>query len=642
MALTGNLSETSFTDLIQFYAMSRQTAAVRIVSPAGPEHDGVLYLEGGDVVDARFGELSGVDAVRRALRLKDGEFKVELNVRAPERTVFQPWSQLVLEELVSDDEALNAEALGLAEPEGEERPRMASEGPRYCPVCNRRYSSGTTCPDDGAQLLVGIPPGGSSAPPPQRVSRPDAPRTSRPDAPRVSRPDVPRSDGVRSRPPPERTAPPMVRSQPPPPPKSKAPVYAAVAIVLLAVVGAVVWRMQQRKAQDDADRQGAETRAQTAAAAAKRPQGVTDTEIVFGMSGPFSGPAKELGRSMKTGIDVAFSAANDQGGVNGRKLRLIALDDGYEPSRTKTVMRELIDDRKVFGFIGNVGTPTAEVALPLVLDKKMLFFGAFTGTGLLRRDPPDRYVFNYRASYAEETAATMKYLVEVRRIKPEEIAVMAQQDGYGDSGFAGVAKMLRKYDRDPAKTLRVGYKRNTSDVDEAVNAILTAQKPVRAVIMVPTYKAAAKFIDRVKAQRPDMIFTSVSFVGSQALADELTAYGPKDAEGVIVTQVVPLPTSRSTAVSRYQELLPKYSLGEKPDFISLEGYIAAQLLIEGLRRAGPEFTTESLVDTLETMRGIDLGIGATLSFGLSEHQASHKVWGTVLDAQAQYQSLDLE
>jgi len=624
--------------------MSRQTAAVRIVSPAGPEHDGILYLEGGDVVDARFGELSGVDAVRRALRLKDGEFKVELNVRAQERTVFQPWSQLVLEELVSDDEALNAEALGLTEPEGEEQPRMASEGPRYCPVCNRRYASGTSCPDDGAQLVVGIPPEGT-APPLPRASRPEPPRVSRPNPPRVSRPDVPRSspEGARSRPPPERTAPPsMSRSVPPPPPKSKAPIYAVVAIVLLAVVGAVVWRMQQRKAQDDADQKGAETRAQTAATAAKRPQGVTDTEILFGMSAPFSGPAKELGRSMKTGIDVAFSAANDQGGINGRKLRLLALDDGYEPERTKSVMRELIDTRKVFGFIGNVGTPTAEVSLPLVLDKKMLFFGAFSGAGILRRDPPDRYVFNYRASYAEETAATMKYLVEVRRIKPEEIAVMAQQDGYGDSGFAGVAKMLRKYDRDPDKTLRVGYKRNTSDVDEAVNAVLTTPKRIRAVIMVPTYKAAAKFIDKVKAQRPDMIFTSVSFVGSQALADELTAYGPKDAEGVIVTQVVPLPTSRSTAVLRYQELLPKYSLGEKPDFISLEGYIAAQLLIEGLRRAGPEFNTESLVDTFETMRGIDLGIGATLSFGLSEHQASHKVWGTVLDAQAQYQALDLE
>ena len=643
MALTGNLSETSFTDLIQFYSMSRQTAAVRIVSPAGPEHDGILYLEGGDVVDARFGELSGVEAVRRALRLKDGAFHVELNVRADQRTVFEPWSQLVLEELVSDDEALNAEAAGLGRPilahDDEEQLMMASDsrqGPRYCPVCNRRYLAGTVCSDDGAQLVVGIPPGATPSKPELVRSSPSRPPPDRP----ASKPP----ERAATRPPP----PPLAKTlPPPPPPKSKIGIYVAVAAVLLAVVGAVAWRMKERAAaeaqEQAAEKVSAQTKADAAtASAAKRPQGVTATEITLGMSAPFSGPSKELGRAMKTGIDIAFAQANDAGGVNGRKLKLVALDDGYEPARTKEVMKDLADTRKVFGFIGNVGTPTAEVSLPLVLDHKLLFFGPFTGAGLLRRDPPDRYVFNYRASYAEETAATMKYLVEVRRIKPEEIAVMAQQDGYGDSGWAGVAKMLRKYDRDPDKTLRTGYKRNTTDVQEAVDAILNTRQKIRAVIMVPTYKAAAKFIEKVKTQRPDMIFTSVSFVGSQALADELVAFGPKVAEGIIVTQVVPMPTSRSTSVLKYQELLPKYSLGEKPDFISLEGYLSAQLLIEGLRRAGPDFTMETLVDTLESMRGIDLGIGAPMSFGMSEHQASHKIWGTAIDASGQYQPLDLE
>jgi ABC-type branched-subunit amino acid transport system substrate-binding protein len=637
VALTGNLSETSFTDLIQFYSMSRQTAAVRIVSPAGPEHDGILYLESGDVVDAQFGELRGVDAVRRALRLKEGQFHVELNVRAPERTVFQPWSQLVLEELVSDDEALNAAAAGLAEID--DHSLMASEGrdgPRYCPVCSRRYITGTVCADDGAQLVVGVPPGHES----ERVSRPES-RVGKPE--RTSRPPEDHMAEPRTRPPPERTQPPiMMKTTPPPPPKSKAGIIIAVAVVLLAVVGLVVWRMQERKGEEPRGQAAETPKSQTATPGGKRPQGVTDTEIIFGMSAPFSGNAKELGRGMKTGIDLAFAAANEAGGVNGRKLKLVPLDDGYEPDRTKQTMVELMDQRKVFAFIGNVGTPTTQVALPLALDHKMIFFGAFTGAGILRRDPPDRYVFNYRASYAEETSATMRYLVEVKRIKPEEIAVFAQQDGYGDSGFAGVAKMLRKYDRDPDKSLRTGYKRNTSDVDEAVNAVLSSRQRIRAVIMVPTYKAAAKFVDKVKAQRPDMIFTSVSFVGALALADELVSYGPKVAEGVIVTQVVPLPTSRSTATLRYQELLPKYSVGEKPEFISLEGYLAASLMIEGLKRAGPDFTTESLVDTLESMRGLDLGIGTTLGFGMSEHQASHKVWGTILDGQGQYQSLDLE
>ena len=615
MALSGNLSETSFTDLIQFYSISRQTAAVRIVSPAGPEHDGILFIEGGDVVDARFGELSGVDAVRRALRLKEGEFRVELNVKAEERTIFEPWSKLVLEEMVSDDEALNIaassdenDALILQEEEDMAAPQ-SSEGPRYCPVCKRRYMRGMNCAEDGSRLLMGMPPDGIATP-----------------------------GG-------------LARTQPPPPepPKSRTGMYAAIVAAVIVIAGlAVVFFMRQKQQAEEAaaleaQRQAAvRAEAQKQATSVARPQGVTDTDITVGMAAPFSGPAKELGRGMKTGIDVAFAAVNDAGGVNGRKLHLIALDDGYEPTRTSEVMKELYDTRKVFAFIGNVGTPTAEVSVPFALEKKALFFGPFTGAGLLRHDPPDRYVFNYRASYAEETAASMKYLVDVKRIPPEQIAVFAQQDGYGDAGFNGVAKMLRKYGKDPDKALRVGYKRNTSDVADAVDGVLKSHQKIRAVIMVPTYKAAAKFIDKVKAERPDMLFMSVSFVGSQALADELLASGPKVAEGVMVTQVVPLPTSKSTAVLKYQALLPKYSVGEKPDFVSLEGYLAAQLFIEGLRKAGREFTTESLVDALEQMKGVDLGVGATMNFGMSEHQASHKVWGTILDGAGQFQNLELE
>src|SRR5262249_48346836 len=172
-------------------------------------------------------------------------------------------------------------------------------------------------------------------------------------------------------------------------------------------------------------------------------RGVTDSEIRFGISAPFTGPAKELGQHMKRGIETAFNVANAKGGVYGRQLRLVAADDGYEPARAAVTMKQLYERDQVFGLIGNVGTPTAVVALPYALDRKMLFFGAFTGAGLLRNDPPDRYVFNYRASYAEETAAVVNYLVKVRRLLPEQIAVFAQQDAYGDSGFAGVEKAIR-------------------------------------------------------------------------------------------------------------------------------------------------------------------------------------------------------
>jgi len=377
-------------------------------------------------------------------------------------------------------------------------------------------------------------------------------------------------------------------------------------------------------------------------------RGVTDTEIRFGISAPFSGSAKELGQNMKIGIEAAFNAANANGGVHGRKLRLIAADDGYEPARTASTMKQLYETNQVFGLIGNVGTPTAVVALPYALDRKMLFFGAFTGAGLLRNDPPDRYVFNYRASYAEETAAVVNYLVKVKRLAPEQIAVFAQQDAYGDAGFAGVEKAVRAL-RGSADSpiVRLGYQRNTVDVDDAVAQLQQIQQqknrpPIKAVIMVPTYRAAAKFIERTRDIYPDMIYTSVSFVGSTALANELMLLGKKYASSVIVTQVVPALEGHSSLVLDYKAALAKYFPGEEPDYVSLEGYVDATVLIAALRQNGPQLDSEKLVTTLENVHDLDIGLGTPVAFSRSEHQGVHKVWGTQLDGDGHYQSIDLQ
>ena len=371
-------------------------------------------------------------------------------------------------------------------------------------------------------------------------------------------------------------------------------------------------------------------------------RGVTDSEIRFGISAPFSGAAKELGQNMRLGIETAFNTANAAGGVFGRQLRLIAADDGYETSRAALTMKHLYEKEQVFGVIGNVGTPTAVVALPYALERKMLFFGAFTGAGLLRNDPPDRYVFNYRASYAEETSATVHYLVKVKRLKPSQIAVFAQQDAYGDSGFAGVAKAIRALGGDDNAILRLNYQRNTVDVDEAVEQLRKSRIPIRAVIMVPTYRAAAKFIEKMRDLYPGMIYTSVSFVGSTALANELMLLGKRFATGVIVTQVVPAVEGHSSLVLEYKSALAKYFPGEQPDYVSLEGYIVGRLMIEALKRNGPQLDTERLVATLEGSRAIDIGLGPPVSFGQSEHQGVHKVWGTQLDENGRYQPIDLQ
>ncbi len=371
-------------------------------------------------------------------------------------------------------------------------------------------------------------------------------------------------------------------------------------------------------------------------------RGVTDREIRFGIAAPFSGAAKELGRQMKLGIDTAFNRVNDAGGVNGRMLRLIAADDGYEPTRTVDAMKQLYEKDQVFGFIGNVGTPTAIVAVPYALERRMLFFGAFTGANVLRSDPPDRYVFNYRASYAEETDAVVHYLIKLRRLQPRQIAVFAQQDSYGDAGFAGVAKAFRALGVSDSAIVRLNYKRNTVDVDDAVNQLKSQKPAIKAVVMVATYRAAAKFIEKTRDLYPGMIYSNVSFVGSTALSEELMLLGARYASGVIVTQVVPAVAGYSSVVLEYKNALAKYFPGETPDYVSLEGYVSANVLIQALKRTGPQLDTEKLIDNLESMRNLDMGLGTPLNFGRAEHQASHKIWGTALDENGRFQPIELE
>ena len=384
----------------------------------------------------------------------------------------------------------------------------------------------------------------------------------------------------------------------------------------------------------------------SAAAAATAPtaniSGISDREIRFGMVLPSSGSRKEAGRQMKIGIEAAFNRANDAGGINGRALRLVTADDGYEPSRTLGAMKQLLEKDQVFGFIGNIGTATAAVAIPYALERRALFFGPFTGASVVRRDPPDRYVFNYRASYAEETSALVRYLVKIRRLQPGQIAVLAQQDSFGDDGFAGVTKAFRALGLNDATVTRFSYPRNTIDVEDAVNRCRAQKGAIRAVIIIGTDRAAAKFIEKTRDVVPDMIYANVSAVGASSLANELMLLGARYTKGVIVTQGVPAASGYSSTVLEYKAALAKYAAGEAPDYTSLEGYISATILIQALKRTGPQLDTEKLVDTLEAMDNIDLGVGAKLGFGRAEHQASHKIWATALDETGTYQPIDLE
>ncbi|WP_316232146.1 ABC transporter substrate-binding protein [Bradyrhizobium sp. SZCCHNR1051] len=380
----------------------------------------------------------------------------------------------------------------------------------------------------------------------------------------------------------------------------------------------------------------------TSAVPAPSVRGVTERDITFGSVLPLSGANKESGRLLKVGIEAAFNHANDTGGVNGRMLKLAVADDGYDPNRTLDAMKQLYEKERVFGFVGSFGTVTAAVAIPYSLERRMLFFSPYTGANVSRHDPPDRYVFNYRPSYSEEADALVRYLVKLRRVPPRQIALFAQDDSFGDAGFAGVAKAFRVLGLSDAAILRVNYTRNTVDVEPAINQLKAQKVPVRAVIMVATSRAAAKFIEKARDALPGVVFVNVSAVGASALANELMLLGSRYASGVIVTQTVPAVSGYSSVVLDYKAALAKHFPGEPPDYTSLEGYIEASILIQALKKAGPQLDTERLIDTLESMRNIDLGLGALLNFGPAEHQASHKIWGTALDETGAYQAIELE
>ncbi|WP_177420977.1 ABC transporter substrate-binding protein [endosymbiont of Lamellibrachia barhami] len=348
-------------------------------------------------------------------------------------------------------------------------------------------------------------------------------------------------------------------------------------------------------------------------------------EIKVGMSTALSGPAQALGQDMKRGIEAYFNQVNKKG-INGNTLKLVVLDDGYEPAKAAPNMHKLIDDEKVVAVMGNVGTPTAIVSVPISNKKKTLLFGAFTGAGVLRQSPPDRYIINYRASYAEETAAMIDGLLS-SGIKAEEIAFFTQNDGYGDAGYKGAMKALKaKGVASPEKLTHGRYTRNTLNVEEGLGTILDAEVEPKAIIMVGAYGPCAKFIKMAKEELPDAKYLNVSFVGSTALAKALGDKG----DGVIVTQVVPHFNTDHATVKEYRDALKAYDANAKPGFVSLEGYLVAKLFAEGMKNAGSNPNRESIIDGLESLNAPKIDIGSKVSFSKTEHQASHKLWPTMI------------
>jgi branched-chain amino acid transport system substrate-binding protein len=334
--------------------------------------------------------------------------------------------------------------------------------------------------------------------------------------------------------------------------------------------------------------------------------------IVLGQSAAFSGPAAQLGVQMNAGIKLWLEQFNAAGGVAGQAVELRTADDGYEPDRCKANTERFIRD-DTFALIGYVGTPTCVAALPLVNEARIPFFGPFTGAEVLR-EPFSRSVFHLRASYYDETELIVRQLTAMGQ---DRIAVFYQNDSYGRAGLEGVTRALARRNLKPAATATV--ERNTVDVAAAVATIVPA-KP-HAVVQISAYTSCAAFVREARKAGYGAQICNVSFVGTQALADALGA----DGRGVMISQVVPYPYTAHTGLTReFLAAVAKSGGSVQANYSSLEGYLAAKVFCEGLKRAGRGASREAVVAALEGFTRADFG-GFMVNFSPRSHVASNFV-----------------
>ena len=362
--------------------------------------------------------------------------------------------------------------------------------------------------------------------------------------------------------------------------------------------------------------------------------GVYADRVVFGQSAALGGAAAELGLGMQLGIQAAFEEANRAGGVNGRQLVLESLDDKYEPEAAIANTRSLIEEREVFALIGAVGTPTSRSATPVAAAADVPYVAPFTGAGFLRNDDWTNIV-NLRASYAQETEEMVERLTTDLGI--DRIGVLFQDDSFGRAGYFGALAALERRNMEP---VAIGfYPRNTTAIKSAL-LDLRAGNP-EAVIMVGAYEPVGTLISWARNTGFDPVFITLSFVGANALADQLGAEG----EGVLVTQVVPFPFDDSTpVVAAYQAALREIDPDAVPGFVSLEGYIAGRLAIAGLEQCGSAVSRDCFLNSILGADELDID-GFTMNFGDGEsitedNQGSDAVFVTQIGPDGAYRSIE--
>jgi branched-chain amino acid transport system substrate-binding protein len=350
-------------------------------------------------------------------------------------------------------------------------------------------------------------------------------------------------------------------------------------------------------------------RAQTTAATAK--------EIVIGSCAALEGPSSFLGRETVRGAEVYFQYINDEGGVLGRKLKLVSHDDSYDPTKAQGCWDRLMEE-KVFAMGFFVGTPTALKYVPLAESNQVPLVGLFTGAQTLYT-PVRHWVINVRASYFDEMTEQMDGLWKV--LGYHKIGVIYPDDAFGGAVLLGLQTALKDHAAEPVAT--ASYVRQTEMVDAAIDKVRAANPD--AVVVVGPANTVAPILRKAHAKGWKPLFLTVSFVGT----DELIQDAGSDAEGTVITQVVPpYYLTELKTVALYRRTLQKYAPGARPNFVSLEGFVDAMVMVKGLKKAGKDLTREGLIQAIETMHDEDVGLGPQLKLNCSAHH--HKGFDHVL------------
>jgi branched-chain amino acid transport system substrate-binding protein len=349
--------------------------------------------------------------------------------------------------------------------------------------------------------------------------------------------------------------------------------------------------------------------------------GVSEGEIVIGSCSALEGPSHFLGVETVTGAKAYFNLINDEGGVNGRKLKLISADDSYDPAKTQACFDHLISE-KAFALGFFVGTPTAVKYVPMADSAKIPLVGLFTGAQTLYV-PLRHWIVNVRASYFDETREQVDGLWKTLGYK--KIGVIYPEDAFGTAVLEGVKNALKERGAEPAAV--ASYQRQTAQVGGAIDTVRAANPD--AVVVVGPANTVAPILKQAHAKGWKPLFLTVSFVGT----DELISEAGPDAEGVVITQVVPpYYMTELKSVALYRRALGKYFPSEQPNFVSLEGFVDAMVLVEGLKRAGKDLTREGLIHGIESIHDHDLGLGPQLKLNYSakEHKGFDHVLPTVI------------